>query len=89
MMVNWYFGNRRYFLGCCCGDLVMVDLSNQIWFVLSGPFSGFRCNYCVGELILECGIKCKKVRCRAFIGGCKNGIIHPLLIECILLFGTN
>ena len=33
--------------GCCSGDLVMVDLSDQIRFVLSGPFSSFRCNYCV------------------------------------------
>ena len=39
---------------------------------------------CVSELILECGIKCKKVRCHAFIGGCKTDIIHRLLIECIL-----
>ena len=33
--------------GCCSGDLVMVDLSDQIQFVLSGPFSSFRCNYCL------------------------------------------
>ena len=33
--------------GCCSDDSVMVDLSDQIRFVLSGPFSGFRCNYCV------------------------------------------
>ena len=27
--------------GCCSGDLVMVDLSDQIWFVLSDPFFWF------------------------------------------------
>ena len=26
----------------------------------------------MGELIIEYGIKCKKVRCHVFIGGCKT-----------------
>ena len=33
--------------GCCSGDLVTVDLFDQIRFVLLDIFSGFRCNYCV------------------------------------------
>ena len=42
----------------------------------------------MNELILECEIKYKKVRCQAFIGGCKTGVIHRLLIEFILIIKT-
>ena len=60
--------------GCCSGDLVMVDLSDQIRFILSGHFFWFQVQLLyVGELILVCGKKYKKVRCHTFIGGCKMG----------------
>ena len=39
---------------------------------------------CVSELILECEIKCKKIKCHTFIGWCKTQIIHLLIIKCIL-----
>jgi hypothetical protein len=38
----------------------------------------------VDEVILKCEIKFKKVTCHALIGGCKTGVIHPILIESIL-----
>jgi hypothetical protein len=47
----------------------------------------------VGELILKCETKFKKLKWHALIGRCKTGVLHWILIEFILfvkcLHGTS